>query len=242
MPQRLKSREKNVPNGFFFRQPEINWDSRKVLPLHPSFSTLVAAVISARRANPHHAAKHKWSLDRDVVENEVEAFQVKVCQAAGWNNFLTDVGGGSAPPFSAARSLAEQKQLAAVGATVKKLWSGIRSLNDWMKSGEPPVSQEQANSRAATCIVCPLNGQGDFSKWFVAPAAAAVKKQIEWTIEKKLSTPHDATLNICEGCLCGMRLKVHVPFSYIKDGLSTEVIAELRKGKNCWQIKELEGA
>jgi hypothetical protein len=129
---RLKSRDKQIPNGFWFRQPEINWHSKKVLGMHPSFSTLVNAVISARRANPHHAAKHKWSLNRDAVANEVEAFQVKICLAGGWTSYLTESGGGAPPPLSQPPSPQEQLAKRQEKPDVR---SGVKTLND--HPGEP---------------------------------------------------------------------------------------------------------
>src|SRR6185436_1921416 len=106
--QRLKSRSHQIPNGMYFRQPQINWDSRKVLSLHPSFDTLVRAVIAARKANVHYAEKFKWSTDYDTVANEVELFQVKICQSMGWQSYLTEGGGGAPPPLASRRSPQEE--------------------------------------------------------------------------------------------------------------------------------------
>lgn len=237
--QRLKSRDKQIPNGFWFRQPEINWHSKKVLGLHPSFTTLVSAVINARRANPHHVAKYKWSLDRDVVGNEVEAFQVKVCLAGGWTSYLTESGGGAPPPLSQPPSPAEQRLLAVAAGKARRLWAGVKTLNDFLDSGEPPVPSAQAESRAATCVACPLNGKGDFTTWFTVPAAAAIKRQLERVKEMNLATTQDDKLNVCTGCLCPLKLKVWTPWKFIKPHLETEVLDELRKGKNCWILAEM---
>ncbi len=233
MGQRLKSREKQIPNGFFFRQPEISWDSKKVLGMHPSFSTLVNSVISARKANPHHATKHKWSLDPATVANEVEAFQVRVCQSMGWSNYLTDAG-GSAVPFSS-QSLLSPSQLGAAAKGVQKLWKGIKTLNDFLDSGEPPVAPELAESRAAVCVQCSHNGKGDFSAWFTKPAAAAITRQLEKLQQRKISTTKDDQINICNICLCPLKLKVQTPMKFIKDQLDAEMINELSlANEKCW--------
>jgi len=237
--QRLKSRQKQIPNGFKFRQPEISWDSTKVLGLHPSFDTLVRAVQSARKANPHHAQKHKWALDKAGVENDVEIYEVKLCLANGWTTYITDIGGGAPLPLAQPRSAETQKLLDVAGRKARNIFGGVVAITDWQKDGAKAVPKEQAEARAAVCVECPMNGQGDFSKWFTSPAAAAIKRQVEWLTGQNLTTSHDAKLNICEGCLCAMKLKVHVPIDYIKKGLSDDTISELRKGKNCWQLSEM---
>jgi len=237
---RLRSRQNQIPNGMFFRIPEISWDSRKVLSWHPSFDTLVRAVISARKANPHHAAKHKWAMDFDTVANEVEQFQVKVCIAAGWTKYITDVGGGAPLPLAQSRSPQEQNLLDAAASLAHKIFDGVKAIQAWQADGAVAVNKELAESRAAVCVECPLNGQGDFSKWFTKPAAAAIARQVEWLTGQNLRTSQDDKLNICEACLCAMKLKVHLPIKYIKMGLTPAVIEELRKGKDCWKVKESE--
>lgn len=235
---RLKNLNSQIPNGFKFRQPEIAWDSKTVLGLHPSFNSLVTAVMSARAANPHHATKHKWRLDRAGVEHDVEQFNVRLCQANGWTKYLADAGGGGAP-FPSSQSLPDQKQLSVAVASVRKLWAGIKTLNNWLDSGEPPVETELSEKRAATCVACPMNGKGDFTSWFTKPAAAVIQKQIERLQERKITGSLDDQLGVCSGCLCPNRLKTKTPMKFIKPHLSDEVIAELRNGKDCWIISEL---
>lgn len=236
--QRLKSRNRQIPNGMWYRQVEINWDSRKVLGLHPSFDTLVRAVQSARKANPHHAAKHKWTLDSAAIANEVEAFQVKICLAAGWTSYLTE-GGNAAPPFSKVQSLANQKQLGAAVEKVKRLWTGVKTLNDWLDSKEPPVEKDLAEKRAATCVACKMNGEGDFTSLFTAPAAGAIKRQLERLSQRNISTSLDDKLRVCTACLCPLKLKCHTPMKYITPHLSDGVMDDLRKGNNCWIVSEM---
>lgn len=238
--QRLLSRQKQIPNGFTFRQSQINWDSRRVLGMHPSFDTLVSAVLSARRANAAQSAQHKLSLDRASVEMEVEMFNVKVCLANGWMNYLTEVGGGSAVPLSVSRSPEDQKKDAAAAGVVKKLWAGLTANKDWIASGEPAVPSELSTSRALTCSECPQNKKGDWSSWFTIPAVAAIKRYMAWLSEKKLSTPHDDKVQVCDVCYCPLAYKVHTPLKFIKANTSPEVYSELRdKGKACWVVAEI---
>ena len=236
--QRLKNRNKQIPNGFTYRQAEIGWDSKRVLGLHPSFDTLTRSVMSARKANPHHAQKHKWALDFEGVALDVENYNVKVCLANGWTSYLTEPGGG-APPFSIAQSLQNQKQLGVAVSVVKKLWAGVKTLNAWLDSGEPPVAKELSEKRAAICASCNLNGKGDFSSWFTIPASGAIKRQLEVLTARQISTSIDEKLNVCTGCLCPLKVKVHAPMQFIKAELSPEVVAELRTGKSCWIISEM---
>lgn len=224
-----------MPNGFTYRQPEINWDSRKVLGLHPSFDTLTRAVMSARKANPHHAQKHKWALDFNGVAADVEAYNVKVCLAHGWTAYLTDIGGG-APPFNQAQSLLSQKQLGAAVGEIKKLWAGIKSVNDWLESNGEAVPTEQAEKRATVCVACPKNGAGDFTKWFVAPAAAAIKRQLEKLQGRNLTTSKDSVLNICEVCLCPNKLSVHVPIQIKLAHMADDTKQGLHP--SCWVLAE----
>lgn len=240
--KRVGGQIQQIPNGLYFRQPEINWDSRKVLGLHPSFETLVGAVISARTANPHHVQQHNWSLDRTVVSGEVEAFLVRICLSMGWTNFVAEIGGGSPPvPFPQSVSPQDQNLLSAAANKAKKLWAGVKTLNAWLDSEEPPVPTEQSEKRAATCVACPLNGSGDLTSWFTTPAAAAIKRQMERMQKRNISGTQDAKLGVCSACLCPLVLKTKTPMKFIKPNLSDEVIKELMKGKDCWIVTELGG-
>lgn len=244
--QTLKNEQKQIPNGFFFRQPEIKWDSRKVIGLHPSLDSLTRSVISARRANPHYVAQHKWSLDFNTVKQEVKQFNVKVCISMGWNDYLTDPG-GDAPPFSKAQSLLNQKQLGAAVEKVKKLWAGIRTISEWLESNAPAVSSDLSESRAQICLQCPYNNTEALTEWFITPAAASIKKQLERLQERNLRTSVDDKIGICAqkksegngGCLCSLPLSVHVPIELKLKHLGPEVKATLHSG--CWVLSEEKG-
>jgi hypothetical protein len=233
----LRNPQKQIPGGGYdFRQPEISWHARKTLGLHPSLDVVTRSLISARKAHPHHAQKHNWAMDFNSVHAEVVAYNVRVCQAMGWTTFLTDPDGGGGPPFSSSQSLLDAKQLDVAVGTIKRLWSGIKSVNDWLDQNAPAVSSEQAEKRAAVCVACPMNGQGDFSKWFVAPAAAAIKRQLEKLQNRKLATSQDDKLNICTGCLCANKLSVWVPAEIKLAHMAPETKAALHE--SCWVLAE----
>lgn len=237
---RLKSRSLQIPNGYFFRQPEIKWDSRSKLPMHSSFDTVVRALISARQANPHYVQKHNWPTDFNTVSDEVDAFNTKVVMMMpGGARFVTDPGGGAPPPFYQAPSPQQQNALLAAASKARKLWSGIKSGNDWIDSGEPAVAQEEAERRASVCVACPLNGQGGLEKFFTVPAAEAIRRQFSKIEGRQLATSQDDKLGICDACFCPMKLKVFTPMKFVKAHLTDAVIDELCKGNNCWIVAAL---
>lgn len=236
MPYRLKNRQMQIPGGFKFLQPETGWQPSRF----SSFQTIVQAIISHRSANPHLAQKHNWRMDVAGVEDELDTFNATVCARMGWTNYITVPEGEPPPPKLKAPSPEEQSQIAAAAGRVKKIWSGVRTLSDWVSQGGEAVTPNRSESRAAVCAACPLNGKGDFTQWFTAPAAAAIAGMVEKLKSRKLSTTHDESLNICTACLCPMKLKVHTPISFIKQHLSESVISDLRKAPACWIIEELK--
>jgi len=228
---KLKSRQRAIPNGYRFLQPETGWKSTP----YASFDSIVNSLIAHRRGRMDLVAKHGWNLDYDSVANEVERFNVDLCLRHGWNDYIQ--GGGDAyvpPPKPRAPSQEEVAQLSAAAGRAKKIWSGVKTITDWMEAGAEPVAQSQADSRAAICAKCPKNTAGDFTSWFTAPAAGAIKRQVEKLADRKLSTSSSEKLNICEVCLCPLKLKVHTPTSFIKTHMSDAVLTELGKVPECW--------
>jgi hypothetical protein len=233
---RLKSRDRFIPNGFVFYQPQTGWKA----PKNRSFETIVNALIHHRKGNPHLVEKHHWATDHDTVADELDAFNAAVCERMGWKDFIQSNFTGSAPPKFFAPSPSDQSSLAAAAGRIKKIWSGIRTLSQWYDSQEPGVPAELSTARAKTCSECLMNQPGDFSTWFTGPAAEAIKRQIEKFADRKLSTPYDDKLHTCAACLCVNKLSVHAPLHLKVANLSKEVEAELRKGNpDCWVVREM---
>lgn len=240
--KRIGGEIQQIPNGIYYRESSIRWDSRKVLGTHPSFKTLVGAVISARRAHPHQMAENNWSLDPDVVAGEVEAFLVKICLSMGWTQYLAE-SGGSAPaaPFIQTNPQ-EQKLLLAAATKAKKLWSGLKTLNEWLESNEPAVSSDQSEKRASICVACPFNGKGDLTSFFTSPAAAAIRRQLERVQQRNFKTSLDDQLGVCAekdgngGCLCVNKLSVHVPLKIKLAHMAPDTKASLHP--SCWLLAE----
>jgi len=236
---RLKSRESQIPEGFVFYEPSTRWRSTP----WASFSTIVQEVIAHRRGNPQLTTKFGKSIDQATVENEVDAFNANICAQMGWTKYIiASEGAPPVAPKSSALSAAEASQLAAAGAKVKMIWAGIKTLAEWLDSGTPAVAPELAESRAATCAACPLNGSGDLGQWFVTPTANAIKKQVERLQERKLTTSNDEKLNICTACLCPLKLKVHAPIEIIKNHSVDSALDKMRTAPACWVIAEIAKA
>lgn len=229
---RLISRQKFIPGGFQFVQPEIRWQSTR----YASFDSIVNSLISARQGNPAQAKKLGWRTDYNSVADEVDAFNARICEINGWTDYIT--GGNPAPPPPKAQALLNPKQLSVVAGHIKKIWSGAKTLNAWLDSGEPPVETALSEARAAICVKCSKNQPGDWTKWFTLPASQIVKKQLERLTERKIFTSQDAKLNCCEVCLCPMKVKVHCPAKFIKGDTLPEVMAELKQVPECWVPKE----
>ena len=237
MAYRLLDRNKQIPYGLKFLQPETQWKPRTAFQ---SFDSIVRGLIAHRSSRPDLVQSKNWALDYDSVAHEVDAFNALICARHGWTNYISDGAGAEPPPKPQALLQHEKSVIAAAAGKAKKIWGGIRTLNDWIDSGAPPVPHVLAESRAATCAQCPQNGKGDFTAWFTKPASSSITAQIEKLKQMKLSTSKDSTINICEVCLCPLKLKVHTPVSFIKAHMSTEVLSELRMIPNCWIPKEVD--
>lgn len=233
MNVRLKSKQLQIPGGFKFLQPETGWTPRAF----SSFEGIVQALIQHRKGNQSLLAKG-LSTDHREVSKEVEDYNVKVCQAMGWVNYV-ETGVESSPPKPLALSQAAQSGVAAAAGQIRKIWAGVKTLDEWLDSGQPGVDKDLAEKRAQVCKACPKNEKGEWSRWFTAPASEAIKRQIEKASSRKLSTSVDSDLKVCGVCLCPLQLSVHVPIAIKLAHLSKDVEAELARVKpQCWVITE----
>jgi len=231
---RLNNRQLQIPFGFKFYQPETRFNCR----MNSSFNSIVDQVIAMRKANPALTAKHGWSVDWNTVADEVDAFNAAICERMNWTQFINQPGAGVPPsPKFKALSPQNEKQLSAVAVKVKKVWQGVKTLNDWIESGEPAVPTELSQKRAETCAACALNGKGGLEEWFTKPAAAAIKLQLGKLADRKLSTTVDNQLNVCTACLCPLKLKVHTPLEFVTAHLEEQTKKEL--DPKCWILAEI---
>ena len=222
---RLKSRQRQIPGGFKFYQPETGWSSAP----WASFSSICMSLELHRRGNLYLAQKHGWVMDPEGIEQEVEQFNVKLCRDHGWADYITE-GGGDVPP---APKLMSPRTLLQSGGAVA---GGIKTLADWEISGGNLVPRELAESRAATCASCPQNSPKDLTSWFTVPAASFIKAQLERRNHLKIQTAADPALGVCEACACPLKLKVHCPMAIIRKHQSAETRAAL--DPRCWILSE----
>lgn len=236
MPLRLKSRTKSNPYHFKFFQAQTGWESWKASPASEwDFGLLCRELQNHRKANP----RFNLPTDMATIEAEVDLACAKGCMSIpGAEIYVIEEYGGSSPAPKVPTPQ-QQSQVRVAAARASKIWSGLRTTDDWIDSSEPPVSQEQSNKRASICAECPKNGKGDWTTWFTAPAAEAIKRQVEKLHARKLSTVYDASIQTCTICLCPLHLKVHTPIEFIRKHTKPEVIQELRGGKSCWVVSEL---
>lgn len=224
---RLKDRQRQIPNGFRFRQPETGWESTRFA----SFDTIVNGLIQHRLANPYHAAKSKWATTYDAVAAEVDYYNARVCVHFGWQDYITTDDGGPPPPKWVPPSTPSRVN------PVKAVAAGAETLLSWLGDGGVPVSQEQADQRAAICIACALNVPKTLADFFTVSAQAFIHTQLEKKNDMKLSAKDEDKLGICSACACPMKLKVWTPISHIKAKLPKEVIPNL--DPSCWVTKEM---
>lgn len=205
--------------GWKFRQVQTGWENPLAMV---SFTESVKEIIKHRKANPAITAKHKLATDFEDVANELEDFTRKR---------LGMPAKGAGPfPKPPAKALPPSVALAVGG--VKKLASGAALLLDWEQSGEPPVAPEVSEARATICAQCPKNSPGDFTSWFTKPVSEMLRAKLARLHSMNLTTTNDAKINVCDVCLCPLKLKVHTPLPLILRHLKPETRAELPS--HCW--------
>jgi len=227
---RLKSRNAFAPGGFQFTQPETGWNA----PKWQSFDVVVKELIKHRKGNPHLVKKHDWSLDYDTVANEIDEYNAVRCRNAGYFDFIAQDSPPS-PKLFLSRFQA-QKPAAAAAGSMKRVAAGIGALYEWLGSGANPVSKEKAESRAGTCVTCPMNGKGDWTRFFTGPAVEMIKKQLAIKHDLRLETSHDAELGVCEACMCQLTLKPWVPLETILHHTNDDMKKRLHP--KCWILSE----
>jgi len=230
---RLKDRQKQIPNGFQFYLPEARW---KAPSNFPSFTTVCNGLEAVIRANPFLAQKNGWPTERAKIEEWVDLYNARVCQAMGWDAYITAEGSFSAPKSSPQHQQQTLQSLRNAAATIKELVSGARTLMEWVASGDAPVPPEQSLARAIVCTQCPMNEKGDLTRWFVVPAAELIKRTVEKAQQRQMTTPRDEMLHFCTACKCPLRLKVHPPLAWIVKYMSAEQKARL--DPKCWITHE----
>ena len=221
---RLIDRNKQIPNGLTYLQPQTGWRP----PRFASFQTIVNSLVAHRRGNEFLTKQIGWSTDPDQVALEVDVYNALICKQMGWTQYYVEDGGAMPPPkvFPTANLSGRAGQVA-VGAKV---------IVKWINSGAEAVPAAQSESRAQGCLVCPKHMKGDLLSFFTVQAQAAIQFALNQRREWKLSTTVDDQLQVCDACSCPMKLKVHMPLAAILTDLPEDSKAAL--DPNCWILRE----
>lgn len=219
----LKNPQMQIPGGYDFLEPSTRW---KPAPFS-SLDSIVQQLISHRQGRPDLIAKNKWSLDRGVVMQEVMAYNVAKCQQMGWLEYIT--GSAEAVPFHSTphRTLLQKVQAVAGGG---------KTVVEWLGKGADSVSPELSAKRGLICASCPRNVPGDWTSFFTVPVSQGILAALNLREQWKLSTPYDDKLNVCEVCLCPIKLKLHMPMTEIMSKMKPEVMEALPDF--CWIKKQ----
>lgn len=131
---------------------------------------------------------------------------------------------------------------------VKRTVAGVKLVRDWLGSGLKPVERGLATKRAAICVQCPLNQEGNFWQKLDEVAARGVKTLMSIKADLECKTDYDERLKTCQACDCLNELKVHTPLVHILKHTSAEVRdklvngmiidGQLVKAKDCWILAE----
>lgn len=234
----LRSRNLQIPGGLRYIQPDTNWRSTP----WASFDQIVSEVIAHRQSNPHLTNTNGWSVDRRIVENEVDEFNSRLCLAMGWISFLQEgaVAGPQSGPFLQGhpRTLLNSARNVAVGSQI---------IVEWIQSGAEAVPIAQATKRASICAGvmedgsdrCPKNVSHDLTSIFTIPVSNAIRSELKRRKDMNLETPHDEKLGVCSACSCPMKLKVHVPLNSFLHKMAGDAVADL--DPRCWILRERDG-
>lgn len=234
---RLKNRQMQIPFGFKYYLPQTKWKAHE-----GTFDSIVTQLQQHLAGNPLVASQIK--VDPKNVEQVrvlVDFYNAKLCEANKWTDYYLNDTGQTPPkgvPPSATPAL-RSPGWSAQGAVA----AGANTLRDWFGAGGKPVAVELARSRAERCAQCPKNDvnsgegyAGDWTRYFTKPAADFLKKQFEKRAEMKLATEFDDKIDVCQACLCPLKLKVWCPMEHIKARMPEAVKAEL--DTECWVLKE----
>lgn len=242
MSLRLLSHTNAPPNGYLYVQTQTGWRSEQHVPTSQwDWGLLVRSVQAHRSSNP------QYGLPTDLPTIERELDYVNALRVQGMRGGSTYVTDDERPPPPKSLASRLSSKVASVVADARKVKAGALTLLDWNLSEFPPVSRSLAISRAGICSKrpdgnggykkCPLNGDGDLTRFFTVPIAGQIKKSLEARFSVSLETPLDENLGVCDGCLCPLKLKVWCPADYIKARMPEDVKKDLDPG--CWILKEL---
>jgi hypothetical protein len=231
MSLHLTNRSRQVPGGFRFQCHATGYKS----PPFASFNVICNGVRAARLANPALVKQHNLPTDLGAIEAEVDYVNALYCKEHNYTTFFSGTEDSPRRPFTA-HPLNQRGHPQNSPNALKSVAAGSAALVEWIATGAEAVPRDQANARAKVCSECPFNEAGDWTRFFVAPVSEAIRVQLNLRRQWALTTDYDDKLNICSGCLCPMKLKVHVPLDKFYPKMSEATRGNLHW--TCWILKE----
>lgn len=220
----IKNRQLQIPQGYSFGIPELQWRAKP----YQSFNALCGQVLAVIRANPKMAYEKKWPNDLEGVMRWVDSFNAAICEKNGWNEYIVRSGDFSPPKFLPPE---EARPPAAAALAV-----GGRTLLEWFGDGAHPVLPALSAHRASVCSTCEFNRPGDLSNWFSRAVSEIIRTRLGLFRGLNLGTPHDEKLGVCDLCSCPLKLKCHVPMKHIQNEMPDDVWKHLPA--HCWMTLE----
>jgi hypothetical protein len=166
-----------------------------------TFQSLVGKVVQHRNNN---------GLSNENVAAEVED---QICQRMGFKDQRQYCAGGKRMPSK-------------VGW--QQIESFLKTASSFFADGGTPVSQAEAERRAAICATCPLNvGMGGCG--VCQQAVNAFRGKI-----LKRTTSQDAKLKSCGICGCDNHTQVHIPIENLRAGTGNLDYSPIPA---CWKLK-----
>ena len=227
---RLKSREKFIPGEFQVLIPQAGMKQ----PFKGSFSEAVQFLYAFRAKNTALTEKHGWSLDLDVVADDVDAYNAQRMAAAGYFNFVEM----EANSIQKKTSSGMFDRVANAAGTIK---TALAIYRDLFGPDGKVVAKDEAERRATICVACPKNDTaGGLKKYLVEKAAKEIMGVFSMLKSKNATTSFDDKLGVCQACECPMRAKVHVESHVLKKHIKPDQIAKL--DTNCWIPPAIQNA
>lgn len=110
-------------------------------------------------------------------------------------------------------------------------------MSEWLGDGAVPVTQSEAEARAATCAVCPNNVKGGWIDRLKGDAARIIKEHLVIKDGAGLQLKSESKIGFCSKCGCSLSLKCWVPIGHIASHTDPSKIKELPSF--CWIKTEI---
>lgn len=227
---RLKSRNHCPIGGFIVAIPQISKDAKTFW----SFRTAGDALWDLIQGNP--GAHTRWPnlpSSRQACDDYVDEHNAQrmLTIPGGTEYIITDASltPKALPPLWQAGA---HPNSPGVAAGVNRLTAGAAIIKD-MFGDDGPTTRVEATARAKICVNCNYNErQGDWTRWFTAPASAIIRKSLEIVHDMRLSTEHDKDVHYCTACSCPLKIKLFARMDHINAHMSEEVRSKLPDW--CW--------